>query len=180
MDWQHGLDSEVRTLASSLSRLASNPDPAINCQPGVSQAGWFINMCVQYLRWTLNWTSRLPALVGGCWRSHGVLLEEQSSYRHHREQITNSYPNLWRVLHQRHSQWCCPTALCCIRTKKKKPVYVLCLIMISGSKTSNNLFYHIFLYRHGDHWLWVQVLFHTITHLLQILCVCLCACMRAW
>ena len=35
-DWQGGL--EVRTLASKSSSLGSNPDAAINCHSGVSQA----------------------------------------------------------------------------------------------------------------------------------------------
>ena len=35
--WLDGL--EVRTLTSKLLSLGSNPEPAINCQPGVSQAG---------------------------------------------------------------------------------------------------------------------------------------------
>ena len=30
---------------SKLSSLGLNPDPAINCHLGVSQAGWFINVC---------------------------------------------------------------------------------------------------------------------------------------
>ena len=45
LGWQDGLDLGERTLASKLSRLGSNPDPAINCHPGVSQAGLFINVC---------------------------------------------------------------------------------------------------------------------------------------
>ena len=43
MGSQDGL--EVRTLVSQLSGLGLNPDPVINCRPGVSQAGWFINVC---------------------------------------------------------------------------------------------------------------------------------------
>ena len=35
--WQDGL--EVCTLISKLSSLGLNPDPAINCHPGVPQAG---------------------------------------------------------------------------------------------------------------------------------------------
>jgi len=35
----------VRTLASQLSSLGLNPDRAINCHPGVSQAGRFIIVC---------------------------------------------------------------------------------------------------------------------------------------
>ena len=30
---------------SKLSRKGSNPDPPMDCHPGVSQAGWFINVC---------------------------------------------------------------------------------------------------------------------------------------
>ena len=49
--WEDGL--EVCTLASELSSLGFNPDPtischlkpAMNCHPGVSQAGLFINVC---------------------------------------------------------------------------------------------------------------------------------------
>ena len=43
LSWQDGL--EVRTLASKLSSLGLNPDPAMNCHPDVSQAGWFIDVC---------------------------------------------------------------------------------------------------------------------------------------
>ena len=41
LGWQD--DLEVCTLPSELSSLGSNPDPAINCHPGVSQAGRFID-----------------------------------------------------------------------------------------------------------------------------------------
>ena len=40
--WQDGLT--VCTLASKLSHLGLNPDPAINCHPSISQAGWWINV----------------------------------------------------------------------------------------------------------------------------------------
>ena len=36
---------ELCILPTKLSSLGLNPDPAINCHPGVSQAGWFINVC---------------------------------------------------------------------------------------------------------------------------------------
>ena len=32
-------------LGLTLSSLGLNPNPAINCHPGVSPAGWFINVC---------------------------------------------------------------------------------------------------------------------------------------
>ena len=35
---------EVQMLAHKLLSLGLNPDPAINCHPGVSQTGWFINV----------------------------------------------------------------------------------------------------------------------------------------
>ena len=41
--WQDG--QEVRTLTSKLSRLGWTHDPALNCHPSVSQAGWYINTC---------------------------------------------------------------------------------------------------------------------------------------
>ena len=38
--WYDGRDSlEVRTLASKPSSLGLNPDTAVNCRPGASQAG---------------------------------------------------------------------------------------------------------------------------------------------
>ena len=62
MGWKDGLD--VRTLASKLARLSSNPDPAINCHPGISQAGSFVNMCA--VPWIdIKLASHLPALVVG-------------------------------------------------------------------------------------------------------------------
>ena len=36
---------EICTFTSKLSSLGSNPNPAINCHPGVSQAGLYINVC---------------------------------------------------------------------------------------------------------------------------------------
>ena len=58
---QHGI--EVGILHSQLSNLGSNLDPDINCHPGVSPAGRFINVCA--VTQMLNWVSCLPALVGG-------------------------------------------------------------------------------------------------------------------
>ena len=115
--WQYGL--EVRTLASNL--LSLGPEPAINCHPGVSQAGWFIN--VSPFSWMdVKWVSHLPAFVGGSLRCHGVLWEECVSYCLHHEQIPNSCPNQQRALHQWQdhtlSQWCYPAALCWMWTKK--------------------------------------------------------------
>ena len=42
--WQDG--REAQALTYKLSSLGLNPDSAINCHPGVSQAGRFINVCV--------------------------------------------------------------------------------------------------------------------------------------
>ena len=41
--WQDS--QEVCALASELSSLGLNPDPAINCHPGVSHAGQGSNVC---------------------------------------------------------------------------------------------------------------------------------------
>ena len=54
----------VPSLASTPSRLGSNPDPAINRHRGVSQAQGDSSMCVNSLGWTLSWVSCEPALVG--------------------------------------------------------------------------------------------------------------------
>ena len=61
--WQDGF--EVRTVASKLSTLGLNPDPAINCHPQ-SFTGRVTHQCVwRLLGWTLNWASRSPALLDG-------------------------------------------------------------------------------------------------------------------
>ena len=49
--WQDNLD--VRTLASQLFSPGLNLDQDINCHPGVSQVGRFINVCA------------IPRMVGG-------------------------------------------------------------------------------------------------------------------
>ena len=42
---QDGLGSWGTHTPLKLSSLGLNPDPAINCHSGVSQAGWFISAC---------------------------------------------------------------------------------------------------------------------------------------
>ena len=79
------------------SSLGLNPDPAINCHPGVSQAGWFINVCA-VPRMDVKCVSRLPAFVGGCQRSHGVLHKEKASYHCHNGQIPKSFPSQQRAI----------------------------------------------------------------------------------
>ena len=114
LGWKDGLG--IRTLTTKLSSLGSNPDPARNCHPGVSQEGWFINVRV-IPRMDVKRASPLSALVSGRYTRQVVLREEKASYRRHHGQITNSCPNLRRALHQRLSRWCYPASLCCIRTK---------------------------------------------------------------
>ena len=45
-------------------------DPAINCHPGVSQAGWFISVCA-IPRMDVKWVFCLPGLIGDPSRSVG-------------------------------------------------------------------------------------------------------------
>uniref|UniRef100_A0A8C4RBH7 SIN3-HDAC complex associated factor n=1 Tax=Eptatretus burgeri TaxID=7764 RepID=A0A8C4RBH7_EPTBU len=54
---------EVSTLASKPSSLGLNPNLAIICYPAFQKQG-DSSMCVPSLGWTLNWTSRLLALIG--------------------------------------------------------------------------------------------------------------------
>ena len=64
MGWQDGLEvQEVCTQDSELSSLGLNPDPAINCHPGVSRAGWSIDVCA-VPRMDVKLGDRLPVLVG--------------------------------------------------------------------------------------------------------------------
>ena len=50
------------THASKLASLGLNLNPAINCHPGVSQAGWFISVCTVH-RMDIKLASCLPEFV---------------------------------------------------------------------------------------------------------------------
>ena len=84
---------EVYTLVSKLAGLDCHPDSAMNCHPGVSQTGGFIHVCA-VLRMDVK--LGVPSAGISWWTSkaHSVLCEEYVSYRQHRVQILNSFPNL--------------------------------------------------------------------------------------
>ena len=107
-------------------RLWSRKRPQVilckNTHTHTLTAGGDSSMCVPSPGWTLNWASRLLALVGGHWRSHGVIYEEYTRYRRHAEQVTNTCPNLHWALHQRWASATDATQQPCAAFKRRKHI----------------------------------------------------------